>query len=54
VIEDKNDDKAMQQGYKNKKTRSAEDVIEGNGFIKLDGKDHEIRQGTSIFVPAKC
>jgi mannose-6-phosphate isomerase-like protein (cupin superfamily) len=24
-------------------------VIEGNGFIKLDGKDHEIRQGTSIF-----
>jgi mannose-6-phosphate isomerase-like protein (cupin superfamily) len=27
-------------------------VIEGNGFIKLDGKDHEIRQGTSIFVPA--
>jgi mannose-6-phosphate isomerase-like protein (cupin superfamily) len=29
-------------------------VIEGNGFIKLDGKDHEIRQGTSIFVPAKA
>jgi len=28
-------------------------VIEGNGFIKLDGKDHQIRQGTSIFVPAK-
>ncbi|MGA9153820.1 MAG: cupin domain-containing protein [Candidatus Nitrosopolaris sp.] len=28
-------------------------VIEG-GFIKLDGKDHEIRQGTSIFVPAKA
>ena len=26
-------------------------VIEGNGFIKLEiGKDHEIRQGTSIFV----
>jgi mannose-6-phosphate isomerase-like protein (cupin superfamily) len=21
-------------------------VIEGNGFIKLNGKDHEIRQGT--------
>jgi mannose-6-phosphate isomerase-like protein (cupin superfamily) len=29
-------------------------VIEGNGFIKLNGKDHEIRQGTSIFVPAKA
>jgi mannose-6-phosphate isomerase-like protein (cupin superfamily) len=29
-------------------------VIEGNGFIRLDGKDHEIRQGTSIFVPAKA
>jgi mannose-6-phosphate isomerase-like protein (cupin superfamily) len=29
-------------------------VIEGNGFIKLDGKDHEIRRGTSIFVPAKA
>src|SRR5215469_10923183 len=29
-------------------------VIEGNGLIKLDGKDHEIRQGTSIFVPAKA
>ena len=28
-------------------------VIEGSGFIKLDGKDHEIRQGTSIFVPSK-
>ena len=28
-------------------------VIEGGGFIKLDGKD-EIRQGTSIFVPAKA
>jgi hypothetical protein len=26
VIEDKNDDKAIQQGSKNKKTRSAEDV----------------------------
>jgi mannose-6-phosphate isomerase-like protein (cupin superfamily) len=26
-------------------------VIEG--FIKLDGKDHQIREGTSIFVPAK-
>jgi mannose-6-phosphate isomerase-like protein (cupin superfamily) len=26
-------------------------VIEGNGFIKLDGKDH---QGTSIFVHAKA
>jgi len=29
-------------------------VIEGNGFIKLNGKDHEIREGTSIFVPAKA
>jgi mannose-6-phosphate isomerase-like protein (cupin superfamily) len=29
-------------------------VIEGNGFIKLDGKDHQIKQGTSIFVPAKA
>jgi mannose-6-phosphate isomerase-like protein (cupin superfamily) len=26
----------------------------GDGFIKLDGKDHQIRQGTSIFVPAKA
>jgi mannose-6-phosphate isomerase-like protein (cupin superfamily) len=29
-------------------------VIEGNGFIKLDGKDHQISEGTSIFVPAKA
>ena len=29
-------------------------VIQGNGFIKLNGKDYEIRQGTSIFVPAKA
>jgi mannose-6-phosphate isomerase-like protein (cupin superfamily) len=29
-------------------------VIEDDGFIKLDGKDHQIRQGTSIFVPAKA
>jgi mannose-6-phosphate isomerase-like protein (cupin superfamily) len=29
-------------------------VIEGSGFIKLNGKDHEIRQGTFIFVPAKA
>jgi mannose-6-phosphate isomerase-like protein (cupin superfamily) len=29
-------------------------VIEGNGFIKLDGKDHQIREGTSIFVPANA
>jgi mannose-6-phosphate isomerase-like protein (cupin superfamily) len=29
-------------------------VIEGNGFIKLDGKDHEIKQGICIFVPAKA
>jgi mannose-6-phosphate isomerase-like protein (cupin superfamily) len=29
-------------------------VIEGSEFIKLYGRDHEIRQGTSIFVPAKA
>jgi len=29
-------------------------VIEGNGFIKLNGKDHQIKEGTSIFVPAKA
>jgi mannose-6-phosphate isomerase-like protein (cupin superfamily) len=29
-------------------------VIEGNGFIKINGEDHQIRQGTSIFVPAKA
>jgi mannose-6-phosphate isomerase-like protein (cupin superfamily) len=29
-------------------------VIEGNGFIRLDGKDQQIREGTSIFVPAKA
>jgi len=29
-------------------------VIQGNGFIKLHGKDHQIREGTSIFVPAKA
>lgn len=28
-------------------------VIEGNGFIKINGKDHSIKQGTSILVPAK-
>jgi mannose-6-phosphate isomerase-like protein (cupin superfamily) len=28
-------------------------VIEGNGFIKINGKDYSIKQGTSIFVPAK-
>jgi mannose-6-phosphate isomerase-like protein (cupin superfamily) len=27
-------------------------VIEGNGFIKLSDKNHPIKQGTSIFVPA--
>ena len=26
-------------------------VIEGNGFIKLEGKDHQISEGTCIFVP---
>jgi gentisate 1,2-dioxygenase len=29
-------------------------VIEGNGFIKIDGKDHAIKQVTAIFVPAKA
>ena len=29
-------------------------VIEDSGFIILDGKDHDIRQGTSIFVPVKA
>jgi mannose-6-phosphate isomerase-like protein (cupin superfamily) len=28
-------------------------IIEGSGFIKLDDKDHAIKQGTSIFVPAR-
>lgn len=28
-------------------------VIEGSGFIKINGKDHSIKQGTSILVPAK-
>ena len=28
-------------------------VIEGDGFIKLNGKSHAIKQGTSIFVPAR-
>jgi mannose-6-phosphate isomerase-like protein (cupin superfamily) len=27
-------------------------VIEGSGFIKLEGKDHQISQGTCICVPA--
>ncbi|MGB6592676.1 MAG: cupin domain-containing protein [Candidatus Nitrosopolaris sp.] len=29
-------------------------VIDGSGFIKLNGKDYEIKQGSSIFVPAKA
>lgn len=29
-------------------------VIEGNGFIKINGKDYSIKRGTSIFVPAKA
>jgi mannose-6-phosphate isomerase-like protein (cupin superfamily) len=29
-------------------------VIEGMGFPILDGKDHEVKQGTCIFVPAKA
>jgi mannose-6-phosphate isomerase-like protein (cupin superfamily) len=28
-------------------------VIEGDGFIRINGKDYSINQGTSIFVPAK-
>jgi mannose-6-phosphate isomerase-like protein (cupin superfamily) len=27
-------------------------VIEGEGFISIDGKNHDIRQGTSIFIEA--
>jgi mannose-6-phosphate isomerase-like protein (cupin superfamily) len=27
-------------------------VIEGEGFIRIDGKNHNIRQGTSIFIEA--
>ena len=27
-------------------------VIQGNGFINLDGKNYAIKQGTSIFVAA--
>jgi mannose-6-phosphate isomerase-like protein (cupin superfamily) len=27
-------------------------VIEGEGFIRIDGKNHDIRQGTSIFIEA--
>ncbi len=29
-------------------------VIEGNGFIKINGKDHAIKRGTSVFVPARA
>lgn len=29
-------------------------VIEGNGFIKLNGKNHAIKRGTFIFVPARA
>jgi mannose-6-phosphate isomerase-like protein (cupin superfamily) len=29
-------------------------VIQGKGFLKLDGKDHDVKQGTCIFVPAKA
>jgi mannose-6-phosphate isomerase-like protein (cupin superfamily) len=29
-------------------------VIEGSGFIKLNGKDHQICHGTCIFVPANA
>jgi mannose-6-phosphate isomerase-like protein (cupin superfamily) len=28
-------------------------VIKGSGLIKINGEDHSIKQGTSIFVPAK-
>jgi mannose-6-phosphate isomerase-like protein (cupin superfamily) len=27
-------------------------VIAGEGFIRIDGKNHDIRQGTSIFIEA--
>src|ERR687885_1913768 len=29
-------------------------VIEGSGSIEIDGKDYAIKQGTSIFVPARA
>jgi mannose-6-phosphate isomerase-like protein (cupin superfamily) len=28
-------------------------VIEGEGFITIQGKDHEIRKGSCIFIPSK-
>jgi mannose-6-phosphate isomerase-like protein (cupin superfamily) len=28
-------------------------VIEGRGFIEINGKNHTIKQGTSVFIPAK-
>ena len=28
-------------------------VVQGNGFIKIDKKDYEIKPGTVIFIPAK-
>lgn len=27
-------------------------VIEGEGFIRINGKQHKVKKGTSIFVPA--
>ena len=29
-------------------------VIEGSGFVEINGKDYAIKQGTSIFVPARA
>ncbi len=28
-------------------------VIEGNGYIQIDKKNHQIKKGSCIFVPAK-
>ena len=27
-------------------------VIEGEGFLRIKGKDHSVRKGTTVFVPA--
>lgn len=27
-------------------------IVQGNGFIKIEKKDHEIKPGTIIFIPA--
>ena len=28
-------------------------VVEGEGFISIQGKDHKIRKGSCIFIPSK-